>query len=195
VGALTLGIHALPGFCLALLLILAFSLAWPVLPSSGLASWDHAAFSGGARLADHLRHLALPLTALALPFTAWVARHQRASLLAVIHAPFLRTARALGLSGRRVLWAHALPAALPPILALAGTTLPALVGGAVVVETVFALPGMGRLLVQSVMDRDTPVVLACFLLYALLVVVGSTLADLGVAALDPRAREQLVRRG
>jgi peptide/nickel transport system permease protein len=195
VGTILLLVHALPEFCLALLLVLLFSLLWPVLPASGLAATGHAALPFSARLADHLRHLALPLLTLVLPFAAWVGRHQRASLLGVLQAPFVRTAQALGLPRRRVLLAHALPAALPPIIALAGLTLPALVGGALVVETVFSLPGMGRLLVRSVLERDTPVVLACFLVYALLVVAGSVLADVGVAAVDPRARDRLVRRG
>ncbi|MFH1467637.1 MAG: ABC transporter permease [Pseudomonadota bacterium] len=188
VGLLLLLLCALPEFALGLLLVQRLSFAWPWLPASGIARWDHATLGATARLLDHLRHLALPCLTLVLPTAAWVARHQRASLIAVLQAPWVRTARSLGLSPARVLWAHALPPATLPILALAGVALPGLAGGAVVVETLFSWPGLGRLLVQAVLERDTPVIVACFLVTAGLVALGSTLADLGIAALDPRVR-------
>jgi peptide/nickel transport system permease protein len=184
---------AMPEFWLGLVLLLTLSggLGW--LPSTGWVAWNHGAMSPLERAVDHARHLALPCAAMALPALAWVARHQRAALLEVLDADFIRTAKALHIGPRRVLFRHALPASLAPILTLAGVSLPALISGSVVVETLFNWPGMGRLLVQSILDRDSPVVLACFLLYALAVVAGSLLADLGAAAIDPRVRDGVER--
>lgn len=189
VGLLLLACYAMPEFWLGMLLVIGLSSGLALLPSSGMGSWDHASMGGWAGLLDHLRHLALPALTLLLPSLAWIARHQRAALLEVLNADFIRTARALRLSPRRVLLRHALPAAMVPVLTLAGVSLPTLISGSVVVETVFSWPGMGRLMVQSILDRDSPVILACFLLYALLVVLGSLLADLTAATLDPRLRD------
>ncbi len=189
VGLLLLTAFAMPEFWLGMLLVMGLSGGLALLPSSGVSSWNHATMGWAAGSLDHLQHLILPMVTLLLPSVAWVARHQRAALLGVLDADYIRTARAMRLSPRRVLFRHALPAAMAPVLTLAGVSLPALISGSVVVESVFAWPGMGRLMVQAILDRDSPVVLACFLFYAALVVLGSLLADTAGAALDPRLRQ------
>jgi len=189
VGLLLLALYAMPEFWLGMLLIMALSggLAW--FPSSGLVAWDHANMGWIEGTGDRLLHLVLPTITLLLPALAWVARHQRAAMLDVLGSDYVRTARALGLSPLQVLFRHALPSALVPILTLAGVSLPALISGSVVVETVFAWPGMGHLMVEAILGRDSPVIVACFLFYAVLVVLGSLAADLGAAWLDPRLRD------
>jgi peptide/nickel transport system permease protein len=139
---------------------------------------------------DTLRHLLLPGVAMGLASAAGVARYMRSSMLEVIRQDFVRTARAKGLPERVVLGRHALRNALLPILTLMGLSLPALVGGSVLVETVFAWPGMGRLIVDAVQQQDTPVIVACFLLFSTLVAAGNLLADALVAVADPRIRVQ-----
>jgi peptide/nickel transport system permease protein len=139
-------------------------------------------------LFDLLHHLALPASTLAVIIAAVVARHQRRAMLAVVDTEFVRAARAKGLGESRVLWRHALRNALTPVLTLTGVLFPALIGGAVLVERVFAWPGMGRAVVDAVSRRDYPLVSAAVLVSALAVVFGTVLADLAVAWADPRQR-------
>jgi peptide/nickel transport system permease protein len=183
---------AMPGFWLGLLLIIAFASAWPLFPTGGASAWQLAGMGGLAVVLDRLHHLALPLVTVTLPATAWVAHHQRASLLGVLGSDYVRTARAMGLSRWRILWRHALPNGLMPVITLAGVSLPFLLAGSVLVETVFSWPGTGRLLVRAVQGRDSPVIIACFLVYALLVALGGLLADLAAGWADVRVREGMV---
>ncbi len=192
-GMALLAVYAMPEFWLGMLLIMALSGGVALFPSSGIVAWNHAELGWFAATGDRLHHLVLPTLTLLLPALAWVARHQRAAMLEVLRSDFIRTARSLDLSEGRVLFRHALPTALVPILTLAGVSLPALVSGSVVVETVFAWPGMGRLMVEAIGGRDSPVIVACFLVYALLVVLGSLAADLSAAWVDPRLRDRVRR--
>ncbi len=189
VGLPLLTVYAMPEFWLGMLLVMALSGGLALFPSSGMVSWNHADMGMLARTTDLLHHLVLPVATLVLPAMAWVARHQRAAMLDVLRSDYMRTARAIRLPPSRLLFRHALPSALLPILTLAGVSLPALISGSVVVETVFAWPGMGRLMVEAILGRDSPVIVACFLLYALLVVLGSLAADLLAAWVDPRLRD------
>jgi peptide/nickel transport system permease protein len=180
---------SVPGFWLALLLQLVFCLLWPVLPSSGAldpVTYDYA----GAldQLADRARHLVLPGLALGLAASAESARFMRGAMLEVLSQDYIRTARAKGLPERVVILKHALRNALIPTITLVGLQLPALFGGAVIVETVFAWPGMGRLIVTAVRQQDTPVIAAVFTVMTGVVVLGGLLADLLYAAADPRVR-------
>ncbi len=189
--AATLGsvvLHAVPGFWLAMVLVLCFALWLPVLPSSHAADPMAAYMPGWQRVLDRLAHLVLPAVALGAANAALIARHQRSALLEVLDRDFVRTARALGLDRWRVLFRHALRPALLPTVTLLGVALPFLFSGSVVVERVFAWPGMGSLIFEGIEHQDTPLVLGCFLVYGLLVVLGSLLADLAAAALDPRIR-------
>ena len=135
-----------------------------------------------------MRHLVLPVTTLAIIGAAGLARYVRAATINALQQPAVRTARAKGVTEGRVLRRHALRNALVPVVTLAGLQLPALFSGVVFVETIFAWPGMGRVMVQAVLARDYPVVMAATAVFAALVVVGNVLADVAAAWADPRLR-------
>ncbi|MBI4539798.1 MAG: ABC transporter permease [Gemmatimonadetes bacterium] len=193
VGALFF--YSMPSFWLALMLILVFSLNaktrwdWPIwFPASGMTSVDYEFLSPLERLRDRLLHLTLPALSLALVLAAGVARYTRSSMLEVIRQDYIRTARAKGLDEARVIFKHALRNALIPVVTLVGLYLPFLFSGAVFVETVFAWPGMGRLVVEAISQRDYPVVMAGSFLFAVIVVIGNLIADVLYAVVDPRIR-------
>ena len=188
--------YSMPGFWLALMLILVFSLkasqwGWPqwlVFPASQMTSVGAEFLPAGERWLDRLEHLILPATALGIGSAAGVARYMRGSMLEVIHQDFIRTARAKGLSERVVIFRHALRNALIPIVTLLGLYLPFLLSGAVLVETIFAWPGMGRLIVDAIFQRDYPLVLATSFVISAMVVLGNLLSDVLYAVVDPRIR-------
>jgi peptide/nickel transport system permease protein len=178
---------SVPEFVLALLLMLGPALAWGLFPVNGMQSLVPPADTFAA-LFDRLRHLALPAGTLAMVVAAIVARHQRAAMHDVRDAPFVRSARARGLSESRLLWRHAWPNALVPVLTLLGLLLPTLVGGAVLVERIFGWPGMGSVLVDAVVARDYHLVVGSVLVSSVAVVLGTLVADFAVLWLDPRRR-------
>lgn len=189
-GSLGVLFAALPDFWLALLAMLLFAQTWQLLPVSGMVEPAlHAYLSPAGRVADVARHLILPAGTLALVIAAAVSRYQRAAMLEVLPEPFVRAARARGTSRRRAIYRHALRNALLPAITLGGLAVPALLGGAVFIETIFSWPGMGRLTVDAVVARDYPVVVASVVVASVLVVAGSLLADLLHAAADPRLRD------
>ncbi len=187
-------VYALPSYVVALGLVAVFAYGaalwhWPRalrLPAFGEAGLGADLLPPAARLADRLRHLVLPLTTLALVGIAGTARFVRGAMVEALRQPFVRAARARGLSGSRVLFGHALRNALVPVVTLLGLQLPALFSGVVFVEVIFAWPGMGRVAVQAVLARDYPVVMAVTAVFACLVVAGNLLADLLAALADPR---------
>jgi peptide/nickel transport system permease protein len=189
VSAVASALYSVPSYCLALPLtwLLAVRLGW--LPVSQMHSLDAASLRTLPRLFDTLRHLVLPCLALVLPAAAGIALYVRDQMRTALDRVFVSAARARGLGGRRAELRHALRAALLPVAALFGLALPALLGGSVVIEVLFAWPGLGRLAYQAVLARDLPLVLGCTCLASLLVVAGGLAADLLAAALDPRARE------
>jgi peptide/nickel transport system permease protein len=181
-------LHATPEFVIGLLLVATVSLRLGLLPSGGYADpLADTLFSPAGRVLDHLRHLVLPACALAVGWTAIVARHQRAALADVAGEDFVRTARAKGLSEGRIFARHALRPAIAPTLALLGLALPALVGGAVVTESVFAWPGMGLVATQAVAARDYALVTGAVVAGSAAVAIGAALADVLHAWADPRA--------
>ncbi len=171
---------SMPTFWLGLLFIMVFGVWLGVLPISGRA--------GGLWTLEGLRSHVLPVLTLGLPPAALFTRFTRSSMLEVIGEEYIRTARSKGLAERAVVIHHALRNALIPIITLIGLRLPWLFGGAVITETVFAWPGMGRLLVDAVLKRDYPVVQGIVVAMALLVVGSSLLVDLLYAVVDPRIR-------
>ncbi|HET8622396.1 MAG TPA: ABC transporter permease [Gemmatimonadales bacterium] len=181
-------LFALPGYWLGLMLVMLFTYELRVLPAFGAAGLDAEFLNPAAKAADMLRHLALPAATLALIGLGGIARFVRGAMSDVSGSLFLTVARAKGLSPRTVLVRHALRNALVPVLALLGLSLPALFSGAVFVEAIFAWPGVGRVLVDGVVARDYPVVLAATGVSAALVVAGGLLADLLTAWADPRIR-------
>jgi peptide/nickel transport system permease protein len=180
--------YSLPSFYLAFILIAVFSLKLQWFPSASMSTLELQGAGVLETVGDRLWHLALPVSVLALGSTAAFARYARGSLLDVTGQEFVRTARAKGLAERDVMWKHVFKNALPPILTVVGLSIPFLLGGAVVVEKIFAWPGMGTLLVDSIYARDYPVVLAVNLIAAVMVIVGNLLADLSYLWADPRIK-------
>jgi peptide/nickel transport system permease protein len=189
-SAATLALAAVPDFWLALVAMLAFAYWLPIFPVSGMIdAGDHDYLSLAGRMADRVHHLVLPATVLAALTAAGIARYQRAALLDALGEDWARTARAKGVTERAVVLRHALRNALGPTLALVGLSLPALAGGAVFVEKVFAWPGMGLLTLNAVASRDYPLIMGCVLAGSALVALGSLLADALAALVDPRMRD------
>ncbi len=183
-------LFAMPGYWLGLMLVLVFTYWARWLPAFGAAGLDAEYLSAGAWLIDQMRHLALPLATLTLIGIGGAARFARGAMLDTLSQPFITTARAKGLTPRRVVGHHALRNALTPMVTLLGLSLPALFSGAVFVEAVFAWPGVGRVLVEAVQARDYPVVMAATAVSAVLVVAGNVLADTLAAWVDPRVRSR-----
>lgn len=186
---LGLGVYGLPSFWVAGMAILVFAVWLGWFPPSHMHSVGAEQLSRVARLADLLHHLLLPALCLGVVGAAATARYLRATLIETGASRFVLAARARGLTERRILWVHSLRPALLPVATLIGLSVPFLVSGSVVVESVFSWPGMGRVLWLSAQARDVPLVLGVTLVGALAVVVGNLLADLLYAALDPRVRE------
>lgn len=185
----TLLAYSLPDFWVAMLMLLVFANWIPILPAGGVVDPFHDYFGFGKRLLDRALHLVLPAATLALVTAAGIARYQRAALLEVLGADFVRTARAKGASERTALLRHALRNALLPIITLAGLMLPTLVGGAVFIERVFSYNGMGMLAVTAIATRDYPIVTASVAIGGAVVALGSLLADVAYAIVDPRLRD------
>ena len=171
---------AVPNFWLAILLVIVFSVTLRLTPAGGFPGWGEPVFA--------LRALILPAVALAVVQAAILTRVTRSALLEALNEDFMRTARAKGVSRHAALWRHALPNALVPILTIMGLQFANLVAGAIVVENVFVLPGIGRLILQSISNRDTPVVEDCVMLIAIIVIGLNFVVDLACAAIDPRLR-------
>jgi peptide/nickel transport system permease protein len=174
-----------PSFWLGIMLILLFTEALPWLPPSGLAEYGRE-----SDLASRLRHAVLPTLTLGLIQMAALMRFTRSSLLEALRQDYVRTARAKGVAEARVVWRHALRNALIPVVTVVGLSLPALVGGAVLTETVFAWPGIGRLAVGAVFERDYPVIMGVNLVVAGVVITANLVTDLAYTLIDPRISYQ-----
>ncbi len=188
-GAGSMFFYAVPDFWLALMMMLIFTYWIPLFPVAGAVDpVMHEYMTPLAAIADRLKHLALPAVTLALLTGAVVARYQRAELLRLLPDDFVRTARAKGVSERRVMLVHVLRNALIPTISLLGLSLPVLFTGAVFIERVFAWPGMGWVVLNGVATRDYPLVTAGVIVAAATVTLGSLAADLLYAVADPRIR-------
>lgn len=184
IGSLIL--HSIPGFWLALMLVLVFSVNLRWLPTSQTRSLDYDLLTAGQQILDRLWHLVLPVTILGVTAAAGTARYMRNRLLEVLSEEYVLAARARGLRERVVIVRHAVRNALIPIVTLIGMALPFLLGGSVLIERVFAWPGMGLLAVEAIGARDYPIILATSMIAAVLVVVGNLVADVTYALVDPR---------
>lgn len=180
---------SIPAFFFGLLLLKFFALGTPlkVLPSSGYYTAGTST-AGIDHLRDIGRHLLLPALALGITGVAGLMRYVRTSMLEVLKQDYVRTARAKGLSDKVVIYKHALRNALMPVITILGLDLPSLVGGAIITESIFIWPGIGRLTYTALLDRDYPVLMALNLMFAVLTMLGSLLADIGYALVDPRIR-------
>jgi len=187
--ALTFIAYSIPAFWLGLMMIIAFSVKLGWFPTSGIVNPDIAPGTWEATV-DWIKHLVLPVTVLATSEIIQVQRFMRSSLLEVLRQDYLTTARAKGLSERAVIGRHALKNALIPVVTIIAITMPRVIGGSTVVETVFAYPGMGRLLFTSIMGNDYVVAMTVVMIIAVTVVACNLLADILYGWLDPRIRYQ-----
>ena len=185
-SVITVTLFAVPGFWLGLMLVMVFTYWARALPGFGAAGLDADYLTGWSRIVDGLRHMALPLATLTLIGIGGSARFVRGAMLDLRAQPFVTTAHAKGLSPWRVTARHTLRNALTPVVTLLGLSLPTLFSGAILVEAVFAWPGVGRVLVEAVQARAYPGVVAATAVSAGLVVVGNLLADVLATWLDPR---------
>lgn len=179
---------SIPSFWLALLLMLAVGIYLPIFPISGLTSLNFEQLSFWGKLLDLLKHLALPIFIFTFTGLAGLSRYMRSSLLEILGQDFILLARAKGLSYWQVVIKHGLKNALLPVVTLLGLSIPGLIGGSVIIESLFALPGLGQLFYQAVMARDYPLILGNLVLGAFLTLLGNLLADIGYALVDPRTR-------
>lgn len=179
---------AMPGFWLSLLLMNLFGLQLRWLPISGLKSLDFQYYSFGAKLVDLAKHLTLPIFVACFSGLAGISRYIRQSILEILKQPFIYAAKAKGLSYDAVLKKHALPCALLPVVTILGLSIPALVGGSVIFESIFALPGLGRLFYEAVMSRDYPMIMAELVMVSVLTLLGNFSADIAYSYVDPRIR-------
>lgn len=186
---LTFVAYSVPGFWLGLMMIIAFSVKLGWLPTSGIGNPDLPPGTWEATL-DWIKHLVLPVAVLAISEIIQVQRFMRSSLLEVLRQDYLTTARAKGLSEKAVIGRHALKNALIPVVTIIAVTMPRVIGGSTVVETVFAYPGMGRLLYTSIMGNDYVVAMTVVMIIAVTVVAFNLLADVLYGWLDPRIRYQ-----
>ncbi len=181
-------LYSLPSFWLGLMAIMVFARGLGWFPAGGMRAPDAAYFSVAHRALDMLRHLVLPVAVLGLGNFAVTARFVRNALGEVLEQDYILAARARGLPERTIIWRHGLRAALLPVVTLVGLGLPQLLAGAVVVEEVFAWPGMGRVTIAALFARDYPVIMATTAIAAVLVVLGNLVADLLYQWADPRVR-------
>ena len=179
---------AIPTFWLALLLMIFFGVDLGWLPISGLRSLNYEYLPPGAAFWDLVKHLLLPVGISAFGGLAGLSRYMRANMLEVIRQDYILTARAKGLSEFRVIYVHALRNALLPVITILGLSIPGLIGGSVIFETIFAIPGMGQLFYMSVMARDYPTIMGILFIGAFLTLLGNLLADVAYAVADPRIR-------
>ncbi len=180
--------YSMPSFWLALLCMAFFGVSLHWLPVSGIHSLDYDYFSWVHRGLDTAWHLILPVGMSAFVGLAGLSRYMRSSMVEVLRQDYIRTARAKGVSEWRVLFHHGLRNGLLPLITILGLSLPDLIGGSVIAETIFSIPGMGRLFYEAVMARDYPVVMALVTVGAVLTMLGNLLADIAYAYADPRIR-------
>ncbi len=189
IGSLLVGLFSLPVFWASLLLVLVFGatgLDW--LPVLGLHDKDAAQLSDAGSLFDLARHAILPLVAFSYGGLAYLARQMRSSMIETLESDFIRAARAKGLPESRVLWAHAVPNAIFPMITLVGSLVPTIVGGSILVEVVFQIPGMGRYAYEGFLQRDYNIVMATTFVSAVMTLAGLWFADFAYAVVDPRVR-------
>ena len=181
---------AAPGFWVALLVMIYFGVNLGWIPISGMASFGSADWPFWQRLLDWAHHLAAPILIGVLGALAGLSRYMRSSILDEARQDYITTARAKGQSENKVFYRHAMRNALLPVITILGLSLPGLIGGSVIMESIFAIPGMGKLFYEGVMMRDYPLIMGILTIGALLTLLGNLLADIGYALVDPRIRYQ-----
>ncbi len=179
---------SVPTFWLALLAMIVFGIKFGLLPISGIQSIGAETMPFYERILDWIKHLILPVTIMSFAGLAGMSRYTRSSMLEVLRQDYIRTARAKGLPERVVIIRHALRNALLPVVTLLGLAVPGLIGGSVIFESIFSIPGMGQLFYSSAMARDYPTIMGILVIGALLTLIGNLLADIAYFIVDPRIR-------
>jgi peptide/nickel transport system permease protein len=179
---------AIPGFWLALMLMYWTGVQHSWLPISGLESMGHETLTWPAQIWDTLQHLVLPVFISAITGLAGISLFVRNGMLDVLHQDYITTARAKGLNENKIIYGHALRNALLPLITIFGLSIPGLIGGSVIAESIFAIPGMGKLFYDAVLMRDFPVIMGILTIGAILTMLGNLLADISYAWADPRVR-------
>lgn len=177
---------AMPGFWLALLLMLYFGIEHSFLPISGVTSLNFAELSFWGKCLDIMHHLILPVIVSTVGAIAGTSRFLRSSMLEVLRQDYILTAKAKGLTKTVIIYKHALRNALLPVITLLGLSVPGLIGGSVIIESIFALPGLGQLFYSAVMARDYPLIMGNLVFGAVLTLAGNLLADFCYKLADPR---------
>lgn len=180
--------YAAPGFWIALLLMKFLGIDLDIVPISGLKSANYDSLTIFGKIWDRTHHLILPVFLSAFTGLAALSRYMRSTMLEVIRQDYVTVARAKGLTENKVIYRHAFKNALLPIITLLGLSIPGLISGSVIFESIFSIPGMGQLFYMSVMMRDYPLVMAILTISAILTLVGNFLADIGYMLTDPRIR-------
>ncbi|MDD5355181.1 MAG: ABC transporter permease [Candidatus Omnitrophica bacterium] len=181
---------AIPSFWIALIMMDIFCIKLGWLPALGMTSLDFENFGIFEKVIDISRHLALPVFIFVFGGLAGISRYMRQSMIQTLNKPYILTARAKGLGRNLIIYKHALKNSLLPIITLLGLSIPGLISGSVIIESVFAIPGMGRLFFESVMARDYPVIMGILAIGAILTMLGNLTADICYAYADPRIRYQ-----
>lgn len=184
---------SIPGFWLSLLLMYWLGVMNNWLPISGLHSINYESLDTWAKIKDSISHLILPVIIPSVTGLAGITLFVKNGMLDVFHQDYITTARAKGLSEHKVVYTHALRNALLPLITIIGLSIPGLIGGSVIAETIFAIPGMGKLFFDSVLMRDFPVIMGILTIGSALTLIGNLLADLAYAWADPRVRRGVVR--
>lgn len=188
---ISFALYSSPGFWIALLLMMFFSVQLGWLPISGLGPGWYGDIPGSwESLLDIAAHLTLPILTMLCGSIAGMTRYVRMAMVEVLDEDYMRTAQAKGLSAFRILFQHGLRNGLLPMVTILGLSLPGMIGGSVILESVFALPGMGRLFYQAVMMRDYTLIMAILTIGAFLTLAGNILADILYAVVDPRIRDR-----
>jgi peptide/nickel transport system permease protein len=192
-STLTFGLfllYSVPGFWLAMLLIMFFGggeyLNW--FPVYGINSTDAYTYSWPAWIVDRLWHMVLPVFCLSFGSLALLSRYMRAGMMEVLRQDYIRTARAYGFGERTVVWRYAMRNSLIPIITLLGGLLPGLIGGSIIIESIFSIPGMGRLAFEAVLSRDYPLIMGEVTIASLLTLAGLVLSDILYMLVDPRIK-------
>ena len=184
---------AIPGFWLALILMYSLGVVNQVLPISGLHSIGYEQMSKLGQILDLLKHLALPVFISCLSGLAGISLYVRNGMIEILNQDFIKTARAKGLYEKKVIFVHTLKNALLPLITILGLSIPGLIGGSVIAESIFAIPGMGKLFYDAVLMRDFPVVMGILTIGSILTLLGNLIADLAYAWADPRIRRGLAK--
>jgi peptide/nickel transport system permease protein len=184
---------AIPGFWLALMLMYWTGVQHTWLPISGLESMGHENMSWLNQTCDTLKHLLLPVSISGLTGLAGISLFVRNGMLDVLHQDYITTARSKGLNETRIIYGHALRNALLPLITIFGLSIPGLIGGSVIAESIFAIPGMGKLFYDAVLMRDFPVIMGILTIGALLTMIGNLIADVAYAWADPRVRRGVIK--